>query len=833
MRPSVRWLPAVALVPLLAGCPMTSIAVDAGLGGTVGSPCEFDSECRNPLRCEAASRTCQPVATIAAGAPCTYTGQCLDGLYCSAAGVCATAGAGARATTCANTSNCQRGLVCARTAASLFGTCEAPGGTPGGDAGTGRPSDVGGMCTGPLDCVAGLLCSSERQVCVTPSASTAGVWGGVTCDDRSDRTGPTAYFEVPDASGMPAKDFFRLPFPNNVRRDATTGRLNLTGFPHPGTALLGFDLVDRYARAAEQELDGFGTNVVAYFRFSASPTLDSGVWLSSIRIVDLENGAATPAISYTVNTGRTRYICENFATVTSPPGWPLRPGRTYATIITTQLTTGDSRAFQRDADFLAMLSATAPTDARLTRAYAAYAPLRTYLTRENIDPSTILNAAVFTTQHVAEPVQTLRAAVQSAPAPTAGDFVRCAAGVRSPCDDGIAASSPDHVRGCFGEDPNFDEYQGRIEVPYFQRGTRPYRAPGDGVIVRDASGAPMVQGTERVCVTLTIPRGATAPSEGWPVVLYQHGTGGSYRSVVTDGIAAAVSNVTVGSQAVRFATIGIEGAMHGDRRGMGITEHPNTLFFNFANPQAARDNVLQGAADVFSFVRAARTVRIANVPTMGQSTSFDPARVLYVGHSQGATVGLPAIPFEPDLAGSVMSGLGGDLRESLLTKTKPVDVAALAPVVLAEPDVSNTHPALNLFQSYIERADAVNFAPMVFFQRPMGVPLRPLVQTYGYDDTFSTERTMQAVVTAMGLPVARPLPNRPVVWPPAGGPVPLIDLPAVNNINASGMSTTGALLEVDPMGMYDGHFVLFRNDALRTRVASFLGSVAAGMPAVR
>ena len=39
---------------------------------------------------------------------------------------------------------------------------------------------------------------------------------------------------------------------------------------------------------------------------------------------------------------------------------------------------------------------------------------------------------------------------------------------------------------------------------------------------------------------------------------------------------------------------------------------------------------------------------------------------------------------------------------------------------------------------------------------------------------------------------------------------------------------TGGLLEADPMGAYDGHFVLFNDPVLQHRVMVFLGTAAAG-----
>ena len=63
-------------------------------------------------------------------------------------------------------------------------------------------------------------------------------------------------------------DFYRLPFPNDLRVRAD-GTLDLSDFPRPGLTLLGVDLVDLYADAAEADFAGFASIDVVSFRFSA------------------------------------------------------------------------------------------------------------------------------------------------------------------------------------------------------------------------------------------------------------------------------------------------------------------------------------------------------------------------------------------------------------------------------------------------------------------------------------------------------------------------------------------------------------------------------------
>jgi len=811
----------------------------APAGAGVGASCERDNQCRPSLRCDPASRVCALRGDSMAGANCVLTGECSAGLYCNNAGVCATAGAAAEGESCGDTASCQRGLVCARPAGELFGLCRAPRGSSTGDAGTtgdagatGAARDIDGPCADLLDCQAGLDCHPTTRTCYSAAASAisgrdggATLWQGERCAAEED--GPArAYFELPAMDGTPAHDFFRLPFPNDVRRDPTTGRINLTGFPHPGTALLGFDLIDRYLRAIERSVDGFGTNQLVYFRFSGRldfATLRLG---DTLRLIDLTTGQPTGTVRYAANTAGNRYLCGNPVMIDTGHGAPMEPGHTYAALIMAGVRDASGRAVERDADFPAMLAESAPADPMRARAHSAYAPLRRYLASERIDPATVIVATVFTTQQPRRVVPALREAVRSAMAPAPEGFVRCDTGVRSPCDDGLTGA--DHVRGCIGPaDPAFDELQGTLSLPYFQSGARPYREPGSGAIAVDAMGRPMAQGSERVCVTITVPRGAEAPAEGWPTVLYAHGTGGSYRSVVGEGLARSLAGVELGGGAtVRFATVGFEGVMHGARRGMGVSTPPDQAFFNFGNPEAARDNVLQGSADLFSMVRALSTVTLPMLPREGQSVRFDPRRIFFFGHSQGSTVGLPAAAYEPDLAGMVFSGAGGDLRLSLTLKVRPIDIASLVPAVLQDPDARGAgHPALNILQTFFERSDAVNYGRLVLLDRPMGIAARPVLMTYGLGDSYSPPATMQTVAATLGLPAAGAIPGGMNAWPSGAG----LPFPVMNNL----AGTTAALLEVDPGSAYDGHFVVFRDRELNERVLRFLATAAQGAAVIR
>src|SRR5262249_19748599 len=190
----------------------------------------------------------------------------------------------------------------------------------------------------------------------------------------------------------------------------------------------------------------------------------------------------------------------------------------------------------------------------------------------------------------------------------------------------------------------FREYTGAYMAPNFQSGKVPYTNPPDGEI-KVVNKVAVVARMEPLRFALTVPDG-TMPTGGWPIAIYAHGTGGDYQSFIDDGTAGRLA-------AQGIATISTDQVLHGPRNPGG---NPETDFFNFANPFAARDNALQGAADAFSQLRLAVGLSFKD---SGRTIKVNPAKVFFFGHSQGGLTGPGFVAFEPTLSGAVLSGTAG------------------------------------------------------------------------------------------------------------------------------------------------------------------------------
>lgn len=791
--------------------------LDGGAAGLIalsgkgaGETCDsVADDCRSGLVC--IDQKCEPAGDQASGAWCVISAECAAGGQCVES-QCRPPGVGGPGQSCLSSAECAAGLRCGTQ--GLAAICVADG-----------AADVGQTCTQLNDCRAGLSCLLDhgKSTCqpVGSTDVTPNMWPGVECKDES---GPVrAYFEVPNAAGARSGDFFRLPFPNAVRTD-DSGGLQIADFPTPGlNSLVGTDPVATYVAGLEGER-GFSPSSAAQFRFSGSVDFNTLGIPGAVEWVDITDPAVPQwaGLSYRSSPGRSNYVCENGLSVRRSDVDPMLPGHTYAVWMSTDVKTEGGGAIERSENLLSLLGASAPTDPVLASHYQKYAPFRAYLAGVGVSVEKVLNATVFT---VATPIDTmtqLSVAVEQTPVPTATGWVKCDVGTASPCPDA------EGLRAC-GSSPLFDEYHLLVTLPIFQQGTPPYKESGGNV----QTTGPVRY--EPVCASLTVPK--VAP-EGvaLPLVIATHGTGGSFRTHVDAGIAASLAALSVSGQPVGFAVLGFDQVEHGPRRG-GSTEPPETLFFNFLNPDASRGNPLQGAVDLVSIVRFARSLQNGVGPV-----AIDPERILVFGHSQGSMHATLALPFMANVKAAVLSGNGVSLMHGLLTKTMPVNISELVPLLISDglqyDSETNAvkgqvpggthHPVLSLIQRYIDPGDGINFAQAL--TAPDAPHPTHLFQTFGTGDHFSPPETLRIFAGVAGLAVAQahvsaaPAFDLGPEWPM---------FPVAQTMGNGAQMFTAAVRQYGPPELSDGHFVAFQVPDAVEDVRQFLGQAALGLvPAV-
>jgi hypothetical protein len=806
-------------------------------GESIGGTCEADTDCRTNLTC--GGGTCQAAGNAPFADPCLSSAECGDGLICGPAARCQPEGTAEENGTCADPFGCQEGLRC--TLYGFTGICE-PEGT----------SDIGQSCESDADCGATLGCGSGN-VCRLSILGGLRFMPAQTCETNDDTAPFAAYFEFPDNDETTPYDFYRMPFPNDAHISAQ-GTIDLSNHHNPGAGYLGGDILDLYLGALEDTFEGFSNNPTVLMRFTRTPDYNTIVPQGdnqTLYFVNIDENAGeargqSALRSWQAANTKQLFICQDWLAVRG--GWesPLPANTTYAVYLTDGIRGADGSLPERQPGLTAMLSNTAPSDSSLQAAWDNYAEFRDYLAENNINPLNVIGATVFTTADPGANTRYLRDTVRTGAPPELENITPCEAGATSPCDDGTAA------RACLNVDGNFLEVHATYEAPILQQGTRPYFLEADGgdLLFDSATNKFVVSGTETMCLSMSIPLG-DMPEGGWPVVMYGHGTGGSFTSHLRD-IAGPISGINVtpaegeGSaepveQTVQFVSVGIDGVQHGPRRGDSERSDldPDNLFYNFLNPRVARGNILQGAADYFYLMYLLENLELdaAASPTSSEFR-VDPLNIYFYGHSQGSQVGAPFAAFEPNLNGAVFSGAGASLSLSLLSKSSPVDIAAGVRMVLAggnqaaAASVNTSDPLLSILQWYIDPVDSLAYTPRLIERIDPEFGGIHILQTFGFGDTYSPEDTMWAFASSAGVRQAGGSDLIRAGFPTAEYPVRLN-----RNRGEDGQYTAAVVAGRPPQTggtpNFDGHFIAFRDAAVTAQVMQFLATlVVDGVPTI-
>lgn len=794
----------VALAPACGDYGPVTLATPVDGGGLtsqadrgVGAACSAGEPCRAGLACE--SGTCAPGHLLLEGAACVISAECKEGLHCGADRRCRASGRAGATEACASEADCASGNRC--NPVGLSAECAAEG-----------KVDVGGACKTGADCFGGLLCKAGACTAPAPSTTTAPLalpaFAGVACEDEA-AAPARAHFRVPRGDGD--GDFFRLPFPNDVRRKG--GKLSLAGFPTPGADVLGFDLVDRYRTWVEANADGFSPYSSVVLRFGGGIDFETLKTKDVIRFVDL-TAAADVGFGWTATTASTPYVCGSAITVRPLAGEPLAEGHTFAVLVSGAAKAKGGGAIEVAADFRAVTGATDP-GAPLAEAWAAYAPLRTWAKTAGYDLASATTGTVFTTGKPRALVEKTAAAVAAAAPPTFKGWVKCGA-APSPCPGAVGD------RACpSGADALFDELHALVTLPVLQKGTPPFRASAnDGDVVLDGAGAPASQGSVDVCVSLTVPKTAVMPAGGWPLVVVAHDVDGGFRSHVARGLAKRLASVDAGSANV--AVLGFDQVGHGTRKPADVSAVSAAL--PTWSPGAMRGVSLQATADVLGVLRAARglTLPAGSSPT---SNEIRFGRTVLFGHGQGAAAVALAAP-QTSVEGVVLAGNGGSFLDIVPRRTRPTSFFAVAPVVLGEPSLGAASPVLSLLQNAVDGVDPLMHAGLVVRGANATTP-RNVFVVYGLGDSFAPAASQVAYVQASGVGVAAPAASVP---PEDGLAGTVIPVPAGGNLLAG---TLTAIVRQYAPTSGDGHDVVFVAPQAMTDTDRFVADVAkSGVPKI-
>jgi hypothetical protein len=633
---------------------------------------------------------------------------------------------------------------------------------------------------------------------------------------------PTSLDALADTS------FYDHPWPSDLRRDPD-GTIHVAGFYNPRQT----PILQQYVALTKGLLHGFSPAAAGYLRFTndIDPTTlpsDPPSALqptSSVQLLDVdpqspEHGQRKLISTFWQQPDGVYWVRDTLA-VQPALGYPLRPNTRYALVVTNAVKAADGSAVTPAGD-LAEVLGLAPLEPRVQAAHDLYAPAVAEVAAAGIAATSIVHLAVFTTN---DPTVDLFAAA---------DDVR--SNLPAPTVDPTTWAAKDHTAG-------YDVYEGSYQSPNYQAGTPPYSQSG-GSFVYDANGKPVVQNTfaQQFCLVVPNAQACPVPAGGYPIVLYAHGTGGDYRSIVEE-------RNSFGSLMAQhcLASMGINQPFAGNRPGAPNPADPNydseedLLFFNLNNPIGARTNGQQAALDVVEQARLFTATHVTVPATVSRAQSaiaFDATKLLFIGHSQGGTNGPLFLAADNQALGGVLSGSGAMITVALLEKTQPTPSVADAVKTilgLTHPDdaaeLNLFHPVLNMAQAIIDPTDPINYAGYIIKHPRPGFTPKSILQTEGVNpdgtgDSFAPPHGIEVHSVALGLP--REAPGVHVIEEAAWGGLGDVPIPAAGlQGDLANGAASGVLGQFVPAPNDDGHFVAFDVPAAHAQVGGFCQSLAA------
>lgn len=487
-----------------------------------------------------------------------------------------------------------------------------------------------------------------------------------------------------------------------------------------------------------------------------------------------------------------RYDAERGVVAGAPAmGVQLREGTRYAAVITTDVRGPDGAVLFASHDLGRVVQ---DPPARWRTTSEAHAEIVRLLG----DSKRIAGLAVFTTQEASDALVKARNAVANTaavPAPTLmfddpalifdseseldallGQAARETTGPRN----GLERWGADNPTG-IAHDHIAVVATGTTTVAVFIGDDTGTDGPEDETFTIGAGGTPIVRWTQRIPITVILPTGAV-PADGFPVVVFGHGFGGSRRDAL---------NIAEPLAEQGFAVVAIDMWGHGSR--YDATDSSNNLsakeefsgdatlrdgfgdsagvaaylefFHGFMNFSAIRDSIRQSTLDlsrVAMLVRSSPDLTALAGP-YASTPKLDPTKVAYLGESFGTIIGTNLAAIEPSIGLYILDVPGGGLLDHILPSSPKVGALA---VPIAEQLYRTTgaldrfHPLVGMLQAIFDGADSLTYARHVFRDRFVienkYIDRRHVVCLEVMNDEAMPNQATEALARALGLHVLKP-----------------------------------------------------------------------------
>ncbi len=523
------------------------------------------------------------------------------------------------------------------------------------------------------------------------------------------------------------------PFPSDQMRNGgvVTIPVERIAYVMPDTAA--FSQARDYLQSTIDTLDIDGFSTLAPIVIPLSHAVDPSTAAAGVKLFVVTTGA-TPTLTPDTTHTFTATWDDQFRALLLQPDVPLEEKTQYGIVVTTELKDSALQPTNRAPDFQRYLK-DAPTS--ITAALVAGA---------GVPADHVALAFTFRTQTITDGLVSIRNQIFGAtalgssltpaftnpdaqiPGLDSGYFVRGTPDFDQNIADDATLTTADVPNIAALATGTFDAYKFRDAL----------LEPFNPAYVSGAQLGP----TEHIQFRLTIPTGV-APPGGWPVVLYQHGLGGSASDVYNIGNKAA---------AYGFAAIATEAVAHG-RRG-GVFE-----IFNWDSMPATRDNFRESVADDLQLLRLARNAQGNGTAPFDQ---LDTSDVTFMGISLGGILGGTFTALAPNVPNSALVVPGGHLAFEL---TAPgvgkqylwnfVSSRAGINPLTDEADFLTFVKGFDLLvQTGLDPCDAANFGVHVRTPgRQLGVEVKNVLIQESKGDTWVPNEANEALRRAIGIPV--------------------------------------------------------------------------------
>ncbi|RYE92403.1 MAG: hypothetical protein EOO75_06810 [Myxococcales bacterium] len=646
----------------------------------------------------------------------------------------------------------------------------------------------------------------------------------------------TARFELD--LGQPGAGFFDQPWPSALRRQPD-GHVDVTNFPgHEG-------FFGRYVELAARTLEGESLSPTMYVRLTApvdAPAQPERGAQAPIFLVDVDPASPERGVFFPLSVKRpaagSRLVPAETLEIRVRPGFVLRPATRYALVVRRSLVPS---LLGTELGFEASKGTSPRSDPRHEAVRRQMAPVHAALAALGVRREDTAMVVPLLTH---EPRAFTAALIEHAASLTGALAPRVTETRWDPTLDlpqGPGAYRV--VRGVYCT-PNYQQELARS--PFLDGGGEIARDPqGHPVLapIPNAAARPTCGGLLPARFLLSVPL-RPAPPGGYPLVVSAHGTGGDAGSFLGDqdfagwaarqGLAVVSTDQPIhgaNSEAPRpgsTARISI-GVL--DLLGIKLPIDPPMLFYNPLNPAASRDNARQATVDAAVLGRLFAGLDLARLGLPPGPGGETPPRLRagpfqLAGHSQGSQSLAVLGAIDPQVAGVVLSGSGGDVRYGVLGNREFARFRGVVEglVGVAPGELDEYHPLLALVQAMSDAIDPQSYASLYRAPWPGRAP-RSVLHFEGLNDRYNPNAAAEALAVALRATPLAPLPHAV----PGLALLGLTPQPEVGPRLLDGRATA-AFVQLAPTQGEDGHFVIYREPQAGPLIEQFFAQVAAGQP---